>query len=403
MAQVQGDAPEPVAHPARSSAATRQSAGTGVAPVQLFERRASRERIGETEPSRPFLIPNRPSPQPDPVASTSQRPAVPLDSFSNIGASLYAAADSAADVPYPHTVEPSASTAQKVEVQQRLDALHRRMDRDLTGGNPSDYSGGYSSGASRLPELEPTQVIRPVTPQRLAAMEQVRLQAVDPPRLEQRHAVQVGITNTNITEQDTQSASAPGRHGLRDVVSTSVDEDELTDDGPPCVIDCGAPPPEVPQEVVQDVFPQPHVAEPLRVRHVSATAEAPQVVQGVAADGWSSLGPSQGGKPFLLPFSLTSSEAQGQRAAAFPPQVVGAAQLNGAAAVSAGGAASCSSTRIPGTSKDDAEREALLQQLQDEMGFSRYQVTEAFKRCSTAEAAIDWILSPEREWDENWR
>mmetsp|Transcript_43727 Transcript_43727/g.103268 ORF Transcript_43727/g.103268 Transcript_43727/m.103268 type:complete len:538 (+) Transcript_43727:120-1733(+) len=36
--------------------------------------------------------------------------------------------------------------------------------------------------------------------------------------------------------------------------------------------------------------------------------------------------------------------------------------------------------------------------LQQEMGFTKHQVDEAFKRCSTAEGAIDWILSPERDW-----
>lgn len=44
-----------------------------------------------------------------------------------------------------------------------------------------------------------------------------------------------------------------------------------------------------------------------------------------------------------------------------------------------------------------AEREADMKRLQEELGFSRMQVLEAFKRCSTAEAAVDWILS--HEWN----
>eukprot|EP00971_Amphidinium_carterae_P019418 382204-Amphidinium_carterae.2 len=42
--------------------------------------------------------------------------------------------------------------------------------------------------------------------------------------------------------------------------------------------------------------------------------------------------------------------------------------------------------------------DAILQ-LQAEMGFSKFQVEEAFKRCSTVEGAVEWILSPEREWN----
>lgn len=44
------------------------------------------------------------------------------------------------------------------------------------------------------------------------------------------------------------------------------------------------------------------------------------------------------------------------------------------------------------------EREAEVRQVQD-LGFSLHQATEAFKRCSTVESAVDWILSPEREWN----
>jgi hypothetical protein len=46
------------------------------------------------------------------------------------------------------------------------------------------------------------------------------------------------------------------------------------------------------------------------------------------------------------------------------------------------------------------EQKAAMKQLSDELGFSTEQIQEAFKRCSTAEGAIDWILSPEREWNQ---
>jgi len=46
------------------------------------------------------------------------------------------------------------------------------------------------------------------------------------------------------------------------------------------------------------------------------------------------------------------------------------------------------------------EQKAAMKQLSDELGFSDEQIQEAFKRCSTAEGAIDWILSPEREWNQ---
>lgn len=43
---------------------------------------------------------------------------------------------------------------------------------------------------------------------------------------------------------------------------------------------------------------------------------------------------------------------------------------------------------------------AISLRLQVELGFSAHQVAEAFKRCSTTEAVIDWILSSEREWNQ---
>jgi len=51
------------------------------------------------------------------------------------------------------------------------------------------------------------------------------------------------------------------------------------------------------------------------------------------------------------------------------------------------------------TLKVDPARAADAHRLQVELGFSAYQVAEAFRRCSTSEGAVDWILSPEREWN----
>lgn len=75
--------------------------------------------------------------------------------------------------------------------------------------------------------------------------------------------------------------------------------------------------------------------------------------------------------------------------------------------VAACGSSAASSSQAEGNqtaaSASDAftpEREADILRLQGELGFSRYQATEAFKRCSTAGAAVDWILSPEREWNQ---
>lgn len=54
----------------------------------------------------------------------------------------------------------------------------------------------------------------------------------------------------------------------------------------------------------------------------------------------------------------------------------------------------------PETPDENGEREAAMRRLQDDMGFSYRQVQEAFKRCSTVEAMVDWILSPERDWNK---
>lgn len=53
--------------------------------------------------------------------------------------------------------------------------------------------------------------------------------------------------------------------------------------------------------------------------------------------------------------------------------------------------------KTPGN--DQGVDPTISRRLQVELGFSAHQVAEAFKRCSTTEAAVDWILSPEREWN----
>mmetsp|Transcript_18417 Transcript_18417/g.36119 ORF Transcript_18417/g.36119 Transcript_18417/m.36119 type:complete len:582 (+) Transcript_18417:75-1820(+) len=54
----------------------------------------------------------------------------------------------------------------------------------------------------------------------------------------------------------------------------------------------------------------------------------------------------------------------------------------------------------PAKHEASEEQKAAMKHLSDELGFSTEQIKEAFKRCSTAEGAIDWILSPEREWNQ---
>jgi hypothetical protein len=139
--------------------------------------------------------------------------------------------------------------------------------------------------------------------------------------------------------------------------------DELVDERPTCVVDCGAP-----------------------------EEQPPMTTPGVASDRWNEPPRGAGGKPFLLPFAFPLGPSGGTGGNIFPQQPLGVTELAGASA----------SDGVAAATSKEPEQEEMYQRLQDEMGFSRYQVTEAFKRCSTAEAAIDWILSPEREWAENW-
>jgi len=52
---------------------------------------------------------------------------------------------------------------------------------------------------------------------------------------------------------------------------------------------------------------------------------------------------------------------------------------------------------LGGEVSPDMERQ--IRSLEEGMGFSRLQTSEALKRCSTVEAAVDWILSPDRNWN----
>jgi len=96
--------------------------------------------------------------------------------------------------------------------------------------------------------------------------------------------------------------------------------------------------------------------------------------------------PQHGGQaePFLAPWALHQTRAEAMAAGPGRPAPP-AASLSAA------------SGSVPKTTSNP-DQEALMVQLQHDMGFSRTQVVEAFKRCSTAEAAIEWILSPERDW-----
>eukprot|EP00927_Polykrikos_kofoidii_P000229 TRINITY_DN10095_c0_g1_i2.p1 TRINITY_DN10095_c0_g1~~TRINITY_DN10095_c0_g1_i2.p1 ORF type:complete len:187 (-),score=55.31 TRINITY_DN10095_c0_g1_i2:48-608(-) len=62
---------------------------------------------------------------------------------------------------------------------------------------------------------------------------------------------------------------------------------------------------------------------------------------------------------------------------------------------------SSSSAEHSGVSRQEAaDRESDILRIQEELGFGRYQALEAFKRCSTVESAVDWILDPAREWNQ---
>jgi hypothetical protein len=188
---------------------------------------------------------------------------------------------------------------------------------------------------------------------------------------------QLRIQNMEETLQaaDHQRVTASSPHkvqrGLIGVVDSSVDDgpDGLVgvDDGP-SVVDCGASGEFVGSDTPPRVSPPRERIDPR-------------------------LDPGQGGKPFLLPVRPDAEAGRPH----WPQQPLGAGDVGGQQTEMP------TPPRMPGTNAEEPEvQESMLQQLQDEMGFSRYQVTEAFKRCSTAEAAIDWILDPAREWDSNW-
>jgi hypothetical protein len=342
--------------------------GTSAEPVSLVTANGMGRRFNNpvdptgrqvvADGGRPFLVVGS-RPSPDMATGANQRSSPQMNSFSQIGASLYAVADSVSDVPHPEAA------------------------RWNSGCDDNARSSGYGE---RLVEVEPLQVTRPMANHHFTATEQSRVQAGEAPHAEQRHPTvqaemqnivqrclqQVG--NTGHAEHRGVTSSPPGQQqGLLGVVSPSMD-DEYVDESPTSILDCGAPP-----------------------------QEQPPVSRGAAADAWSNLRPEaaasakEAGKPFLLPFSAPTGAGH---VAPMPQQLPGTSDPSGWPVAADGAAASGS--RVPSTKDHDQEREALFQQLQDEMGFSRYQVTEAFKRCSTAEAAIDWILSPEREWDAAW-
>jgi len=65
-----------------------------------------------------------------------------------------------------------------------------------------------------------------------------------------------------------------------------------------------------------------------------------------------------------------------------------------------GGGGSATAQAAPSATPAPPSEERLAEmQSVEELGFSRQQVAEAFRRCSTAAASVDWILSPEREWN----
>lgn len=194
------------------------------------------------------------------------------------------------------------------------------------------------------------------------------------------HRVQNGefIQGTPITGDHPRmgGASVTGQQrGLFNVIAPEESPDELggMDDSPACVIDCGA----TANGFVGSETPPP---------------------SGAGAGEWTDprTEPAQGGRPFLLPFAVRQ---EGGRPL-WPTQPLGAGEL--------GAQRPAERTQeppaaVPTTSGDTVrqEREAMMQTVM-EFGFSEYQATEAFKRCSTVEGAVEWITDPGREWAESW-
>eukprot|EP00929_Paragymnodinium_shiwhaense_P115032 TRINITY_DN83627_c0_g1_i1.p1 TRINITY_DN83627_c0_g1~~TRINITY_DN83627_c0_g1_i1.p1 ORF type:complete len:746 (-),score=158.28 TRINITY_DN83627_c0_g1_i1:95-2332(-) len=71
------------------------------------------------------------------------------------------------------------------------------------------------------------------------------------------------------------------------------------------------------------------------------------------------------------------------------------------------GTVEASPQHVSAYQQEEARRELEIQRLhaddirslQEDMGFSAYQALEAFKRCSTLAAAVEWIIEPDREWN----
>lgn len=174
-------------------------------------------------------------------------------------------------------------------------------------------------------------------------------------------------------------------HQQRQLVAVDHDDDDAV-----IMMDCSVPP----QKPVSPVVPsgleprsQIHAAMPARGGGVVHPAAPSTGARGVEPDVWIDPRPvvSQDMQTRMQP-----SDDTGLFVAAPPDRVL--EPLDG--------------IDHPQTQahEEDAERKKLLadpnkveamRQLQEEMGFSEMQVIEAFKRCSTAEAAVDWIVSHE--------
>lgn len=240
-----------------------------------------------------------------------------------------------------------ASGQHLAELQLRAESLCKS-----TGAETVDSTRMAASNAARFAGLQQLRVAGGMQPVNARATESQRLVA-NPPAVVQR--------------------------GLIGVVDASVDEGPDTllgadDGGIASVLDCGA-------------------AGDFVGSETPPKGGAAGLPSNAAAWIDPRCDPLQGGKPFLLPFAVRPDG--GAVRALWPQQQLGTSETEEAPAPTA---------VVPSTnSKTPEEQEAMMQILQDEMHFTRYQVVEAFKRCSTAEAAIDWILEPGREWGDQWQ
>lgn len=95
----------------------------------------------------------------------------------------------------------------------------------------------------------------------------------------------------------------------------------------------------------------------------------------------------------------TSADAQWRARAPHPGASQSAYSLESAHARAGAGLSPSPGASAPCAEPPPSLLRHDLERLQHEMGFSRHQIEEALRRCSTLESIVDWIVSEEREWN----